>query len=139
LSVNYQSYINLKQNSDLLRCSPMFYNHPRYDGVIVNTTDGLYVAELIQLFECEFNEQKYPLALVHPYDAPVTDGHLRWKHQRDKDLGFYRVRACPRIHSAFVSIYSIVHDALLVKDADSDLNNGQDYFIVDIIDTDMFL
>ncbi|KAK0457561.1 uncharacterized protein EV420DRAFT_1621072 [Desarmillaria tabescens] len=52
-------------------------------------------AKLIQLFECEFNEQKYPLALVHPYDAPVTDGHLRWKHQRDKDLGFYRVRACP--------------------------------------------
>ncbi|PBK62835.1 hypothetical protein ARMSODRAFT_990404 [Armillaria solidipes] len=139
LSVHYQSYVNLKQAADLLWCSPMFYNHPRYDGVIINTTDGLYVAQLIQLFECEFDGQKYPLALVHPYDAPVTDGHLRWKHQRDKDLGFYRVRARPRIHSAFVSIYSIIRGALLVADADSDLSNGQDYFIIDIIDTDMFL
>ncbi len=50
----------------------MFYNHPRYDGVINNTTNGLYVAQLIQLFECEFDRQRYPLALVHPYDAPVT-------------------------------------------------------------------
>ncbi len=117
----------------------MFYNHPQYDGVIINTTDGLYVAQWIQLFECEFDGQRYPLALVHAYAAPVTDGHLRWKHQRDKDLRLYQVRAHPRIHSAFVSIYSIIHGALLVADADSDLSNGQDYFIVDIIDTDMYL
>lgn len=123
----------------MLRCSPSFYNHPQYDGVIINTSDGQYIAEFIQLFECEYKGHLYPLALVHPCDLPIRDGQEHWKLQRDKDLGFYHVRARPRLHSAFTSINAITCGALLVKDPDSDLEYGQDYFVVDIIDTDMFL
>ncbi|KAK0471475.1 hypothetical protein IW261DRAFT_1425114 [Armillaria novae-zelandiae] len=138
LTVTYQSLVNLKESADLLRCSPSFYNHPRYDGVIINTDKGAYIGQLIQLFECEYLEQRYPLALVHPFDLTVTDGGECWKFQRDKDLGLYRLRARPRVFSQIVSIYSIIRGVLLVKDNSSDLSNGQDYFVVDTIDTDMF-
>ncbi|KAK0472864.1 hypothetical protein IW261DRAFT_1553238 [Armillaria novae-zelandiae] len=126
LTVTYQSLVNLKESADLLRCSPSFYNHPHYDGVIINTDKGAYIGQLIQLFE------------FHPFDLTVTDGGEHWKFQQDKDLGFYCLRARPRVFSQIVSIYSIIHGVLLVKDNSSDLSNGQDYFVVDTIDTDMF-
>ncbi|KAK0479440.1 hypothetical protein EDD18DRAFT_1113786 [Armillaria luteobubalina] len=77
---NDMSLINFKKSTDLLRCSPSFYNHPRYDGVIINTDEGVYIGRLVQLFECEYLEQRYPLALVHPFDITVTDGRQHWKH-----------------------------------------------------------
>ncbi|KAK0471415.1 hypothetical protein IW261DRAFT_1572106 [Armillaria novae-zelandiae] len=43
LTVNYQSLVNFKKSTDLLRCSPSFYNHPHYDGVIINTNRGAYI------------------------------------------------------------------------------------------------
>ncbi|KAK0492034.1 hypothetical protein EDD18DRAFT_1080209 [Armillaria luteobubalina] len=138
LTVNYQSLVNFKKSTDLLRCSPSFYNHPRYDGVIINTDEGVYIGRLVQLFECEYLEQRYPLALVHPFDITVTDGRQHWKHRRDKDLGFYRIRAHPRVYSQFVSIYAIICGVLLVEDNSSDLSNGQDYFVVDTVDADIF-
>ncbi|KAK0490118.1 hypothetical protein EDD18DRAFT_1080586, partial [Armillaria luteobubalina] len=138
LTVTYQSLVNFKESADLLHCSPNFYNAPRYDGVIINTEKGVYIGQLIQLFECEYLEQRYPLALVHPFDVTVTDGGQHWKFQQDKDLGFYRLRACPWVFSQFVSIYSIIRGVLLVEDNSSDLSNGQDYFVVDTIDADMF-
>ncbi|KAK0482734.1 hypothetical protein IW261DRAFT_1550495 [Armillaria novae-zelandiae] len=138
LTVNYQSLVNFKNSTDLLRCSPSFYNHPHYDGVIINTNRGAYIGWLVQLFECEYLEQRYPLALVHPFDITVTDGREHWKHQRDRDLGFYRVRACPRVYSQFVSIYAIIRGVLLVEDNSSDLSNGHDHFVVDTVDSDIF-
>ncbi|KAK0460753.1 hypothetical protein IW261DRAFT_1349625, partial [Armillaria novae-zelandiae] len=138
LTVNYQSLVNFKKSTDLLRCSPSFYNHPRYDGVIINTNKGAYIGQLVQLFECEYLEQRYPLALVHPFDITVTDGRQRWKHQCDRDLGFYRVHARPRVYSQFVSIYAIIRGVLLVEDNSSDLSNGHDYFVVDTVDSDIF-
>ncbi|KAK0471581.1 hypothetical protein IW261DRAFT_1344360, partial [Armillaria novae-zelandiae] len=138
LTVNYQSLVNFKNSTDLLCCSPSFYNHPRYDGVIINTNRGAYIGRLVQLFECEYLEQRYPLALVHPFDITVTDGREHWKHQCDRDLGFYRVCACPRVYSQFVSIYAIIHGVLLVEDNSSDLSNGHDHFVVDTVDSDIF-
>ncbi|KAK0483354.1 hypothetical protein IW261DRAFT_1549818 [Armillaria novae-zelandiae] len=126
LTVTYQSLVNLKESADLLHCSPSFYNHPCYDGVIINTDKGAYIGQLIQPFE------------FHPFDLTVTDGGEHWKFQRDKDLGFYCLRAHPQVFSQIVSIYSIIRGVLLVKDNSSDLSNGQDYFVVDTIDTDMF-
>ncbi|KAK0473861.1 hypothetical protein IW261DRAFT_1423234 [Armillaria novae-zelandiae] len=57
LTVNYQSLVNFKKSTDLLRCSPSFYNHPHYDAVIINTNKGAYIGQLVQLFECEYLEQ----------------------------------------------------------------------------------
>ncbi|KAK0219569.1 hypothetical protein EDD85DRAFT_924068 [Armillaria nabsnona] len=112
LTVTYQSLVNLKESADLLRCSPSFYNEPRYDGVMINTDKGAYIGQLIQLFECEYLSQQYLLALVHSFDVTVTDGGQCWKFQQDKDLGFYRLRACLRVFSQLVSIYSIIHGVL---------------------------
>ncbi|KAK0492589.1 hypothetical protein EDD18DRAFT_1108963 [Armillaria luteobubalina] len=81
LAVTYQSLVNFKESADLLHCSPNFYNVPCYDGVIINTEKGVYIGQLIQLFECEYLEQQYPLALVHPFDVTVTDGGQHWKFQ----------------------------------------------------------
>ncbi|KAK0465700.1 hypothetical protein IW261DRAFT_1553974 [Armillaria novae-zelandiae] len=58
------SLVNFKKSTDLLRCSPSFYNHPCYDGVIINTNRRAYIGQLVQLFECEYLEQRYPLALI---------------------------------------------------------------------------
>ncbi|KAK0483052.1 hypothetical protein EDD18DRAFT_1112326 [Armillaria luteobubalina] len=54
---NDMSLVNFKKSTDLLCCSPSFYNHPCYDGVIINTDEGVYIGRLVQLFECEYLEQ----------------------------------------------------------------------------------
>ena len=72
----------------------------------------------------------YPLALIHPYDAALGP-----QRRKDRDLGLIRVRARPRASAEFISVHSIIRGAYIVQDS-SDAN---DFFIVDVVDTDMFL
>ena len=55
----------------------------------------------------------------------------------DVDLGLYRVRAKPRKLAEFVFMESIIRGALLVNTFDSE--HGDEHFVIDTIDTDMFL
>ena len=130
LKVNFDSHVNWQQATDLLRCSPLFHKHPRYDCVIVQTVNGFIFAQLILLFECTIDSTTYSFALIHPFDASIGR-----PLQRDVDLGFYRVRAKPRKSAEFISVRSVVRGALIVED----FAHKDDHLVINLIDTDMFL
>ncbi|KAG1783951.1 hypothetical protein EV702DRAFT_1175911 [Suillus placidus] len=41
LCINYKSLVDWKQNTNYLRCSPQFFNAPRYDCVFIRTQNGI--------------------------------------------------------------------------------------------------
>ncbi|KAG1745062.1 uncharacterized protein EDB91DRAFT_1080570 [Suillus paluster] len=131
LKVNYESLVDFRQTTDYLRCSPGFHNLPRYDCVIVNTTAGVFFAWLLFLFTCVIHDTSYPIALVHPYDAP-TGRHL----QKDKHLKFWRVRSQPReTASEFILAESIIRGVALAPDP----TTAGDFLVMDTVDSDIFL
>ena len=99
----------------------------------MQTTDKQIFAQLIFVFSLTIGKIKYPLALVQPLDATVSDD----QQEKDKDLGLIRVCAQPREHSEIFPVASIVRGAVLVKDLSE--NMEYDYLVMDIIDGDMFL
>ncbi|KAK0475755.1 hypothetical protein IW261DRAFT_1422042 [Armillaria novae-zelandiae] len=128
--------ISFKAFKDNDECSLDFYNHPRYDCVIVEGLEGHFFAETIMLFSCTIGGESFPLALVHPFNEPVGASNAKL----DKDLGFYRVWARQRKNSTFVSIYNIIRGALLVEDYGFKSADGmKEYLVVDCVDDDLFL
>ncbi|KAG1905761.1 uncharacterized protein F5891DRAFT_1125792 [Suillus fuscotomentosus] len=130
LWVNYESMVDWHLKRDLLRCNPSFFGSPRYDCVMVKAQDQPLFAHLIFLFRCSIGEIVLSFALIHPYDVAI--GH---RHRQDIDLGLYHVRAKPCASLELISIESIIRGAVLA----SDPATAGDYFIVDTIDTDIFL
>ncbi|EGO19929.1 hypothetical protein SERLADRAFT_373989 [Serpula lacrymans var. lacrymans S7.9] len=130
LKVNYESFVDWRQYTDYLRCSPKFYNHPRYDCVLLQTTNGAIFARLVFVFTCSIDNATYLLALVQPYDAPT--GQRRCK---DKDLQLWRLHSKLRSATEIVPVQSIIRGAALAQDYD----NPGDFFVIDTIDTDWFL
>ena len=54
--------------------------------------------------------------------------------RKDKDLGLYRLRLKANQYE-IISLESVVRGALIVPD----VNNPEESFVVDTVDTDMFL
>ncbi len=137
---NYASVADWTSKTDILRCTPDFYNHPRYDFVLLDTNDGPVFARLILVFECIVCGSKFPLLLVQPLDNKPGRVHYR----EDNDLGFYRVREQKRSASRLYSIYSVIRGTLIVEDfgftpLSEDGELIQEYLVVDVVDSDMFL
>ncbi|KAK0475603.1 hypothetical protein EDD18DRAFT_1115974 [Armillaria luteobubalina] len=135
VKVNYSSVVDWCFMTDILQCSPNFHNCPRYDFVLLKTDQGPMFAQLVLVFECVVHGTTYPLMLVRPFGeavGPIT--------QKDHDLGFYRVRNKIESDPLIISIYSVIRGTLLIEDVN---NQGgrpvKDYFVVDMIDADMFL
>ncbi|KAG0694025.1 hypothetical protein DFH29DRAFT_985372 [Suillus ampliporus] len=129
LRVNYELLVDWRQYTDYLRCNPRFFNAPRFDCVFIRTKEKNILGHLVFLFECPVGNDLFPLALIHPFDAP-TGMRLR----KDKQLNLFRVRARPRAQAEFFSVRSIICGALLVQDG-----NSLDYLVVDTVNMDMFL
>ncbi|KAG1897931.1 uncharacterized protein F5891DRAFT_956346, partial [Suillus fuscotomentosus] len=85
--------------------------------------------KLLFMFKHIVSNRTLDLALVLPMDASPRQRLL------DRDLRLTRLRTRPAALSEFITLHSIIHGALLVPDFD----NNRDYFLVDYIDTDMFL
>ncbi|THH10264.1 hypothetical protein EW146_g8426 [Bondarzewia mesenterica] len=132
LKVKYESMIDWQETVDYLHCSPKFYGSERRDCVLVNTVDGLIFARLLFIFTCIAGDISYPIALIHPLDAPTG-----LPRQKDKDLGFIQVRAKARESSEFISVRSIVHGALLVDNFERQ-DHGK-LLVIDVVDPDMFM
>lgn len=98
--------------------------------------DSIIFVKLLFVFKCALNDGKgpYSLALVQTYDAHIPAAE---KPASDADLDMIRVRARPRKESTFIFIDSIIRGALLVDTRDNDC--GDECFVVDSVDTDMFL
>lgn len=135
LKVNYESMVDWRQQTDYLRCNPQFYGHPRYDFVMFNTTSAVPVcAQLLLVFGCIVAGREHRLALVHTYDEKIP---ARNRPKKDKDLGLVRIRASDRKQTELIFVDSIIRG--IVVAVDDDISHPGDGFIVDVIDTDIFL
>ena len=74
----------------------------------------------------------YTIALIQPYDA-----YLGPTRRTDKDLELLRVGMKPRASSEFISVLSIIRGAVLIQDFRLEKQN--EFIVVDVIDSDMFL
>jgi hypothetical protein len=127
--INYESMVDWKLTTDLLRCNESFFGSKRHDHVIVKLEHSHFFARLLHLFEVTVGRQLYPLAYVESYCRP--SGPMR---RKDKDLGLYRLQLKAKRYE-IISLESVVRGALLVPDSD----NPEEYLVVDTIDSDMFL
>ncbi|KAK0209734.1 hypothetical protein IW262DRAFT_1302020 [Armillaria fumosa] len=71
LKVNYENMVDWTTSTDYLRCSPNFYNHPRYDYLLVDSMERPFFTQLIMIFTCVIGGKPFPLALVQPVDQPA--------------------------------------------------------------------
>ncbi|KAG1756155.1 hypothetical protein EDD22DRAFT_981579 [Suillus occidentalis] len=101
-----------------------------YDCVMIKTEHQPFFARLIYMFRCKVGGTELSIALIHPYDVGIGV-----RRRQDLDLGLWRVRAKPRSSSEFVFVDSIIRGAALASDPEA----VNDYFVIDTIDTDIFL
>jgi len=119
--------------TDLLRCNPKFWNRPRYDFVIADLPSrGRVFARLVFLFTYQVGASVHPLALVQALDHHPRDGLVR---ATDKKLSIYRWNIRARDRCEIIPVGNIVRGAVLI----SDTKYAGDHFVVDTLDTDMFL
>ncbi len=132
LKVNYESHVDWKMKTDYLRCNPMFHGHPRYDFVITHLDGDPIYAKLVFIFTCRVGTECYRLALVQPLEKAKRTGRTG---EIDKELSIHRWTLRSRTRCEVIPINSIVRGAVLVKDPEY----AQDYFVIDMLDDDMFL
>ncbi|KAJ7914598.1 hypothetical protein B0H13DRAFT_2250692 [Mycena leptocephala] len=122
--VHYEFMSDWKWTADYLRCNPKFHDHPRYDFVLVQTTDKPIFAQLLYMFSCTVEGKSHHFALILPLDAPT--GNVK---KKDKLLRFRRVRAQARKNSEFISLHSVIRGAVLVADSD----RAGDFLVFDVL------
>ncbi|KAG2142230.1 uncharacterized protein EDB93DRAFT_1241592 [Suillus bovinus] len=130
LRINYELLVDWCMHRDLLQCNPKFYRSPRYNCIIVNTSNTPFFACLVYMFSCSIGGTEFPLTLIHPYDIGIANSCWR----RDNLMGLWHVRAKPRSSSEIISVRSIIQGAALIRNPETD----GDYFVIHTVDTDMF-
>ena len=76
----------------------------------------------------DLNVRHFQFALVQPYTLIRPGRHL------DRDFQLTRVKALPSTSSMFIPLDSIIRGVVLVPS-----DNDKEYFVVDHLDSDMFL
>ena len=97
---------------------------------MVDTTADEIFAQILCAFTCKIDDTEYPVLLIQAYDEPILEFP-----SKDADLGFYRIRAKNRRHSEFILAEFEIRGVLTVEDYET----GNDRFVVDVVDGDMFL
>ncbi|KAF7377675.1 hypothetical protein MSAN_00190400 [Mycena sanguinolenta] len=112
LKVHFKSLEHWLDDVDYLRCNPCFHNRERYDAALVKTTAADIFVRLVYVFTCEIGGKVHPFALVQPLD----------------------VKTGIRTNKEKALVHSIIRGALLAPDFDK----RGDYFVVDVVDADMY-
>ena len=77
LRINYELLVDWQMSGDILRCSPMFHGNPRYDCILYHATAGKQIfGQLHLIFTCMVDGTLYPLALMEPFDVPLSSNNL---------------------------------------------------------------
>ena len=132
----YESLVDWKITSDILRCNPNFHGQPRHDHVIVNVGAGYVMfARLLLLFTYHHPGQPepYKLAYVLPLDAGIGPRRIK-----DRLLNLQLLRAQPLSNARVIDAHSIIRGAYIVPESKE---NNRLYYIVDTIDnsSEMFI
>ncbi|KAI0649720.1 hypothetical protein C8Q79DRAFT_1062206 [Trametes meyenii] len=132
LRVDYESVVTWKQDTDHIRCSPLFQGTPRYDSVIYRVDDNTYgFAQLKCVFTFEFRGIHYPIALIRPFEVVQLPRLVR--SRTDQDLGLCRLRK--KQGTSLIPADSITRAALITKD----FGRNGDFLAIDTVDEDMFM
>ena len=156
--VNFESQVDWHLDTDYLRCNPNFHGHECWDFVLVQMEgNNIMFMQLLIIFRCiipnttqwtrhspaTHASESQPvdldaqvLTLVHPFNAKILQHE---QPKKDWDLEFIRVWACKWTESHFIFAESIIRGALMVKDYLKDHTNVDDWLVIDVIDSDMFL
>ncbi|KAG0692969.1 hypothetical protein DFH29DRAFT_985615 [Suillus ampliporus] len=127
LKVNYESVVDWKLATDYLRCNLSFHGHERHDCALICTNDkddndkNIFVRILL-MFKHTVGSKVLDLALVLTMDARM-------------DMRLTRLHARPPASSEFIMLHSIIRGVLVVPD----FAIPGDYFLVNYVDTDIFL
>ena len=134
--VDFESKITWKKLTDHLRCSPLFFGHPRYDGVIYQKDGDVFAgtavfgfARLVFVFTISVQEVSYALALVQRMDIANV-------RRVDRDLSLFRIRTRPKGMFSFIPVRSLVRGAFLFPVPE---RKSLEFFVIDAIDADMFV
>ena len=127
-----------RQEIDHLRCTPSFFNKgARYDGVVFHDGKGGHqFGKLRMVFISQVAKVSYPVALVEVLDIAHNSSA---RPALDHDLGLCRLRSRRKNDepSRLIPAEWIIRGALIVKDHGCEM--GDEYFVVDVVDSDMFL
>ncbi|GJE85101.1 hypothetical protein PsYK624_011780 [Phanerochaete sordida] len=130
VEVDYESVITWRAAKDLLRCSPSFYNEPRYDSIMFHDFENTTaLAQLVFPFVVQLDSgEREPMLLIQP----TTEEKRR---DMDRDLGLYPYLMKTRDKCRIIPLISLIRGAVLYKDA----SRTSHYFAVDTLDSDMFI
>lgn len=138
MEVFFTSKETWDSESNVVRCHPDFYRNRRFESVMINTgsPERPLFARLLALFSIQDKKgegkKSFPLALIVPYEGSVGNP----QRQRDKNRGeFYRVCATKKVKPELVFARTIIRGAVLC----STYSTTDDYFVFDVLDSDMFL
>jgi hypothetical protein len=112
-----------------------FHGCEQRDCTLIRThdkdgNDKAIFVRILLMFKYTVCDHTFEFALILPMDSPIGPRCIM-----DQDLGLTRLRAQPLVSSEFIPLQSIIRSALLVLDFD----NYRDVFLIDLVDTDMFL
>ncbi|KAI6003353.1 hypothetical protein EDC04DRAFT_2871830 [Pisolithus marmoratus] len=135
LKVNYKSTVDWRIGTDYLWCNPSFHRCERFDCALVRSVDQhqnekLIFVQLHFMFQYTVGTETLPLALVTSLDAPIGPRHIA-----NEQLHLKCLRSQLLSSSEIIPLWSIVRGALVAPDFKCSGN----YFLVNYIDTDMFL
>ena len=128
--MNYESTVDWGLMSDHLRCNPSFFGSPRFDAALIqHTADKMVFVRLLFMFTCQISTfGTFKFVLVQPYTLACSGRRL------DRDFQLTRVKALPNTSLMFIPLESIICSAVLVPS-----DSANEYFVVDHLDSDMFL
>ncbi|KAF7371641.1 hypothetical protein MVEN_00019800 [Mycena venus] len=127
--IDYQSTVNWKSATDILRCNPKFHGQPRYDSLIFSAQDDpLAMGQLELIFRCHLpGRVSLDLAMIRTYCGSS------WKPKTRTDCPLREMNT----GAMFISLEHVVRGALLCPIFGSPREAV--YYVIDCIDGDMFL
>ncbi|KIJ30780.1 hypothetical protein M422DRAFT_267613 [Sphaerobolus stellatus SS14] len=116
-----------REKRDILRCNPSFYDRPRYDCVVINTSPVTFV-RLEFIFTCQgTSKRQYDTALVHMLEASKWRPNTEWEGCRVlEEKGLYQ----------FILLKYIIRGCHLIPATDK--GTGK-YYLIDLVDSDAFV
>ncbi|KAG8769363.1 hypothetical protein FRC12_005001 [Ceratobasidium sp. 428] len=133
IHVQYESTVDWCLYRDILHCAPMFYHKERRDCVLVNSDEGVALARLLQLLECELplTSQTISLAYVAFFDPCNKPPSVM-----ERATGFRRFRQRPPNRWVVIPARAIIRGALLVPTLEG--SRPDDYLVNDIFEPDLY-
>jgi hypothetical protein len=129
VKIKYQSLEHFREAHDILRCNPSFHSRPRFDSILLNTTDAPF-GRIEGLFRCRIagSSTVYELMLVQALRP------CKWHPPTSWDNCQVVEPAGPLIIAAKYAVRGA-----LLTDVDLEGGSGKRYIVEDCIDADMFL